>query len=546
MEVSDRRMFFDDLFEAFTMLAVGNYVSLYDVNDHITRYSESAVNYFGLPGEYIADGAYDWTDYIHPDDRARYTEIMGSLLKMEKRVYDLVYRVKNREGDYAAFRFVGALLRDSEGEGSFVGGMMINEGVTENIDSITVFRNRNGFMSDLDLMLETKKPGDILLIGFNGLSRLNERYGYGYGNMALQQIGWTIQESLAYEGVVYRLQDGIYAVILPDGEDHGVEALYAGIRQRFQTGISIGGVRQSFVINGTYFRLTEFSVSPVTIYNNLMFGYGESKKRKHGQLVPVNHGETGEGREMDLVDRVRRCMLDECRGFYLKYQKVRDFTAGRVSGVEALLRWADDDYGEILPGEFLPVLERDIAYEELGYWILRRVLDDGREFLKKRPACVIGFNISPFQLEDDYFLPTLLVYAEERAFPVDHLAIELTKECRYLDTALLTERVAAFREKGIRVILDDFGSGFGSLELLRRMEVDTVKFDIEYTAGIDSDASARNDLACLVGMVRGHGLRACVKGVETASLYEAAAAMDVDLMQGNCLSEPVLFADLEL
>ena len=90
--IKNRRQYLDDEFDAFSMLAGGNYVSLYDVRAKLTRYSLGAVELFGLPGEYIEDGAFSWADRVHPEDRKRYQDIMGKLIACETLTYDLNYR----------------------------------------------------------------------------------------------------------------------------------------------------------------------------------------------------------------------------------------------------------------------------------------------------------------------------------------------------------------------------------------------------------------------------------------------------------------------
>ena len=100
-----RKQTLDDTFDAFSMLARGNYVSLYDMKAKLTRYSPGAVELFGLPGEYIPDGVYDWADYIHPEDRRHYLAVMGKLISGETHAYDITYRVRTKEGGYGSFRF---------------------------------------------------------------------------------------------------------------------------------------------------------------------------------------------------------------------------------------------------------------------------------------------------------------------------------------------------------------------------------------------------------------------------------------------------------
>ena len=153
----EHRKILDDLFDAFTILGRGNYVSLYDVKGKMTRYSPAAVELFGLPAEYIPDGAYNWADYVHPEDRLRYKKIMDSLIENQTQSYDLTYRTRLKDGSYATLRYIGAVIRDSDGAPELIGGIMINEGLTEATDPVTVLRNQYGFFQDLAAAVELKK-----------------------------------------------------------------------------------------------------------------------------------------------------------------------------------------------------------------------------------------------------------------------------------------------------------------------------------------------------------------------------------------------------
>ena len=141
MEPLQKQML-DDVFDAFQMISGGALVSLMHVEGGVTRWSPGAVELFGLPGEYIPNGAMDWTEYVHPEDRKRYLDTMAPLSTGNLKAYDLVYRVRLAAGGYASFRVIGSVLRNDQGAPSLIGGIMINQGLTENTDPITVLPNK--------------------------------------------------------------------------------------------------------------------------------------------------------------------------------------------------------------------------------------------------------------------------------------------------------------------------------------------------------------------------------------------------------------------
>lgn len=538
----NRKQFLDDAFNAFTMLAGGNYVSLYDVNGQLTRYSPGAVELFNLPGEYIPDGAYDWIDYIHPEDRKRYQTAMDDLISHGKLSYNLTYRVRTRDGNYVLFRFVGAVMRDEQGNPSLIGGMMVNEGPLENTDPVTVLRNQYGFFSDLSAIQATVQKCVILLMGINKMPQINEEHGYGYGNRLLQQVGWLIQEIAGQDGIVYRMEGSKFAFLSKNLSEQEVVAVYQKIRQKLQSGVTIDGVRQNLTSNGGLISVNDSAMNERAIFTCLSYAYKESKTRKHGAPVVFSESDNQNSRtSLKLIDKIRTCMLDECQGFYLLYQPVMNVQTEEPIGVEALIRWGDDEHEEVLPSDFIPVLEQDFAFEELGIWIIRQSMKDGVKFLEKNPDFLMGINISASQLEDDFFIESLLEIASQTGFPLSNLCLELTKDCRLLEFDLLKEKSAELQEKGIRILIDDFGSGFASLEILKALSADLVKFDMQFVSGIEENEDDRQDLQRLSELASIHGPNVCIKGVETEGMRNLLKSFPISSMQGYTYEKPISF-----
>lgn len=544
---TNRKQFLDDQFDAFTMLSAGNYVSLYDIQGHLTRYTPAAVELFGLPGEYIQDGAYNWNDWVHPEDLAYYQNVMSGLITGERLTYDLSYRARLRDGSYGMFRFVGAVIRDDDGKPSMVGGIIINEGLVENTDPITVLRNQYGFFADLTAMLKTGQDCVILLIGINRLSHINGEHGYSYGNRILQQVGLQIQEITGQSGIVYRMDGSKFAVVAKNLSEEDAADLYDRIRRKLRNDISIDGVRQTLLISGGLFLVHDRTMNDRTIYTCLKYAYRESKEKKHGALVVFNPSAKSDTDDtLSLLERIRSCMIEECQDFYLEYQPVYRTGDRNMIGVEALIRFRDEEQGEILPERFMPVLEQDFAFEELGIWIMRRAMTDGRKLLETNPELVLGINIAPSQLEDEYFAGIVSEVAQQTRFPLRNLCLELTRGCRFLEMELIRERVAELQEQGVRVLIDDFGSGFGSLEILRELRVDYVKFDMKFVREIEQNETDRMDLRNLCELASVHGPVICVKGVETEKMTELLEDFPITSMQGFYFSRPMAAEKLVL
>ena len=540
-----QKQILDDVFDAFQMISGGALVSLMQVEGGVTRWSPSAVELFGLSGEYISNGAMDWTEYVHPEDRKRYLDTMGPLATGDLHAYDLVYRVRLKTGEYSSFRVIGSVLRNDAGAPSLIGGVMINQGLTENTDPITVLPNKYAFYEDLNALMVHDGKAVVLLLGVSKLSRINEGHGYSYGNRVLQEIAWLVQETLGQRGKVYRMDAATFAIVSDSLSRQELAAVYDSIRLRLQRGIRVENNRHNLTANGGLISIEGIHTDPATIYSCLNYAYRESKQRRHGELVDFNGSVKYDVNEsLEMVNVIRDCIVEGCRGFSLDYQPIVSMETGRALGAEALVRWEGEPYGLVPPGEFIPILEKDFVFEELGGWILRRAMEDGMKFLEKDPDFQLGINISASQVEDEYFIDSVTETMRETGFPAGNLSLEITKGCRLLDFDRLHEVAESLHKLGIRVGVDDFGTGFESIGFLKRFAADYIKFDRELIRDIETDAADRETMDYLAKCAAVRGTHVIVKGVETAGMQDILKNCRIGSAQGNLYSKPTSFDEV--
>lgn len=541
----NRKQLLDDMFGALSIMSGGHYVSLYDIKGKLTRFSAGAVELFDLPGEYIPDGANNWTDHIHSEDQAYYQKIMGELILCSKLTYDITYRVRQKDGSYGLYRFKGAVIRDDSGSPSLVGGVIINEGALDNTDPVTVLRNRYGFFRDLSEMQKLGRESVLLLIGVDRLAEINEEQGYGYGNDLLRQVGWTIRDLCEHDGFVYRMEGSKFAFIAKDHSIGEVVRIYSRIRKKLQSGIEIDGMRQSLNPCASAMTVSDPDISVNAIYTCLLYAYSESKLKKHGNIVVFNRNRASDGLgDLKMTDAIHNDILNGFGGFYLRYQPVYRLASGNLIGVETLLRWKNDEFGEVLPSRFMPIIEHDHALSELTLWVTRNAMLDGLGFFEKNDDMFLGINVSAAQIEDDYFIPELIDTAQQTKFPLHRLIIEMGKDCRLLDPEIVHSRTKELRDNGIKFLLDDFGSGFSSIGVLRALDADYIKFDLSFVQNIETSEHDRTDLEKLSELCSARGCDVCVKGIENEKMHTIIENFPITSVQGFHYSEPVTAGEI--
>ena len=529
-----RRQILDDIFDAYVILGKGTYVSLYDVVGQMTRYSPAAVDLFDLPGEYIPAGADKWSARVHPEDRLRYETIMGKLIEGTAKHYDLHYRVRIKDGSYSMLHLVGSILRnEASGLPELIGGIMINEGLMEYTDPITVLRNQYGFYQDLSAAMELEKKCTMLMIGITKIGELNEVQGYSYGNKVLQQIGWLLQERLGMEGTLYRMDGAKFLLLTEQLNEEQVANKYDEIRKELLNGIQVDQTKQVLISSGGMITINGKGVDERAVFSALSYTCRESRLHKNGRLVNFN-GNLNQNAQsrLELIDEIRNSILIDRKGFKLEYQLTVDANTEEPTGLETFVKYESERFGEITEDEFIPILERDFVFEELGYWILRQAMRDGRKLLELVPEFILGVSITQVQLEDEYFIEEIQKISRQEEFPLENLCLELTRTCRLLNMEFVKIIVEKIKKLGIKIIINDFGTGLASIDFLRELEPDYIKFDKKYSIHFD-DESCRQIIRCLSELAGAFGTKVCINGIDNEYMHQAIKGYKVHRLQGS-------------
>ena len=540
----EHRKILDDLFNAYAMIGRGNYVSVYDVTGEISRFSPAAVELLGLPGEYITGGHVNWGNYVHPEDRFVYTRTIKALLDGELKGYDMSYRTRLKDGTYAVLRFIGATINGADGKPELIGGIIINEGLTESTDPVTVLRNRYGFFRDLAAAVELKRNCVAMLCGINRMNQINEEHGYAFGNSVLQQTGWLLQEAVGQDGTIYRMDGAKFAFLTESLSPEEVAVKYEKIRRAAQAGLPVENVRQVLSINGGMIHFDSGTYDERTIHSCLNFAYQESKFYHNGKLVNYN-GAIGMNthESLELLAEVRDNILMDCENFSLRYQPVLDAKTEQLTSMEALLCWHSDRFGDVPPSAYVPVLERDYLFEELGYWILRRAMEDGMKILARKPDMMVNVNISPAQIVDDFLFEEIDKISASTGFPPENLCFELTQSCRLIEPDILRRIVHALKAKGLLCLIDDFGSGVASIDFLRDLAPNFIKLEKEYITNMN-DAGNFQIVRHLSELAAELGTQVCLKGIENAAIRDEVKKFPITNVQGHYYSEAVTLDEI--
>lgn len=534
----------DTLFSAFSVVSEGSYVYLCDIKNNFSRWSKSAIDYFGLPDEYMYDAGKIWEEHIHPDDRKTYNESIDKIFSGRASSHDMQYRARTLNGNYVKCTCKGVVVTDGDGTPIYFGGTIKNNTILSYTDAITGLRSLYGFFDDIDMYLSRKMQFSILMVGMSRFSAINDVYGFRFGNNTLDTFAKLLSEKFGKFGTLYKMDGTKFALITTTAVPEELAAVYKEVKHRVTHSFTVNDEKVILSLNGGLITVDDFDLSKDTITSCLKYTYYQSKNSSLGDLEIFRNSISDDNRQfIEMMNVIRTSVTDGCKGFFLCYQPIMCAANEKLMGMEALIRWKNDTYGAVSPNQFIPILEQDPVFPELGRWILRQAIIDSKKYVEKYPDFLIHVNISYAQLERRDFINEITDILEELDFPPKNLCLELTERCRLLDIGLLKSLFKALRVYGIKIALDDFGTGFSSIGIIRELDFDTIKVDREFVKNIDHSASDQKTVHFISNLAETFQAKVCVEGVETNNIKNVLGNYDIESFQGFYYSRPIVMSE---
>ena len=225
----------------------------------------------------------------------------------------------------------------------------------------------------------------------------------------------------------------------------------------------------------------------------------------------------------------------------LHYQPIIAAHGGRIVGVEALLRWTHPQRGSIGPAVFIPIAEQMGLMDVIGAFVLRRALQEA----KRWPDLYIAVNLSPLQVRDGSIVDTVRAALAESGVPPSRLMLEITEGVLIDNPEEMVRRIEDLHALGVRVALDDFGSGYSNLSYLQRFPLDKLKIDRGFVTALGNSANGGVIIQAIVALGRALGLSILVEGVETEQQRVLLRLAGCDEMQGFLFARPAPAAAID-
>ncbi len=267
----------------------------------------------------------------------------------------------------------------------------------------------------------------------------------------------------------------------------------------------------------------------------------QAKRAGRGGSALYRADADGAHRRLELTSRLPAAIAGG--ELELHYQPVLDLAAGRIAGVEALVRWNDPERGQVSPAEFIPLAEDTGLIDAVGAWVLDAVCRQARAWQDQGLEVETAFNVSPQELMRPGFARRLEERMAAHGVRPGRLLLEII-ESALVDPAAVGAVLEHVERLGVRIAIDDFGAGFSSLTRLRHLTVHMLKLDRTFLAGVPDDLRGGAFITAMIGLAQRLGLQVVAEGIETAAQLEFLRGERCGLGQGFHLARPLPAADV--
>ncbi|MDQ1696117.1 MAG: diguanylate cyclase [Frankiaceae bacterium] len=415
---------------------------------------------------------------------------------------------------------------------------LVGNGVEARTDELSGLRNRRAFLEAVERRIAAGHGlFAIVLIDLDRFKEVNDSLGHIAGDDLLREVGVRLKARMRQGDVLARLGGDEFAILLENTQAEAAREIAERLRLDLQ---------QAFVKDG------------MTIYSDASCGVAvwpeaaddvggllqradiamyDAKRERSGTAIYTHGEDTDLSAPLRFVDELRTALLDD--QLVLHYQPKIGLRTAKLEGVEALVRWKHPVRGLLPPDSFLPLAERYGLMRQLTTRVLTLALDQVSEWHRAGMDTSVAVNISVSNLLDLELPEQVRTLLEVRDLSPSCLILEVTETTLMADPTRATELLTRLQAIGVRVSIDDYGTGYSSLARLRELPVNELKLDRSFLLGISRDPRAGAIVRSTVELAHSLGLTLVAEGIETQRDEEILRELACDLGQGFHLARPL-------
>ncbi|HEY3679473.1 MAG TPA: EAL domain-containing protein [Bradyrhizobium sp.] len=451
--------------------------------------------------------------------------------------------------------FSGWLGADGQQYGAVLRDITVRKREAERIrylaeyDTLTGLANRNTLQSGVAAMIGSSEISGggiaLLVLGLDGFQNINDLLGHSYGDRVLQAVAKRLKQEAGDVGLVARLSGDEFAIAMPRASlPYPVGEFAERIVEAFDQPLLAGSREQRVKISTGVAVYPEGGHNAEELLSNghLAFCRAKGPRRGGHVMFDTSMREELEARvtlETELARAVER------GEFELFYQPQVHLEDGRLSGAEALIRWRHPERGLVPPIEFMPVVNSSAISDQIGAWVMETACRQARKWELAGTGIRVGINLSPSQIQSGDLAKSVAEMLDMVGLSPSLLELEVTEDILLQDEARVLDTFQRIQNLGVRVVFDDFGTGYASLSYLKKFPLDGLKIDKSFVFDLLTDTDDAAIVNSTVGLSKQLGLSVIAEGIENRASADLLLTMGCEEGQGYFFGKPMPAADFE-
>jgi len=413
-----------------------------------------------------------------------------------------------------------------------------------NYDDLTNLPNRNLFKYQLNKEIrKSRRNGSLLSLLFLDLDHfkdINDTLGHAIGDKLLKEVSLRISQCVRETDTVARLGGDEFAVILPDANRQRIEIIAQQIIKILNKPFSLDQNKVEHYISTSIgiVLYPEDGIDIESLMKHADQAMYKAKLEGRNRFCYFTRSMQLEAYEkMILTHHLRHALVNN--ELHVYYQPILDLSYGRIIKAEALLRWKHPERGIIEPSVFIPLAEESGLIQEIGEWVFEQVCFNIKQWQKEFGYIIqISVNVSPIQFK--YFNKhSWSDRLSQLGLPGNSINVEITEGLLLKDVANVKDRLLEYRNAGIEVSIDDFGTGFSSLSYLKKFDIDYLKIDRSFISNLINNDTDRALVEAIVVMAHKLDINTIAEGVETKEQQDLLIQFGCDYVQGFYYSSAI-------
>ncbi len=417
-------------------------------------------------------------------------------------------------------------------------------------DQLTGLANRRLFSDRLDQLIKMGQRKEnfipVILIDLDSFKIVNDTMGHSGGDLLLKEVAKRLEERVRQTDTVARFGGDEFLILLNNVEQYSdIERIVKKIMESFSQPFQVHG--QDFFISASagvsVFPLDGQDVESL-IKNADITMYTAKEKGKNQFAMCTEEIKDTALLNVNLSNSLYR--VEERGELELYYQPQIDLVSGKISGLEALLRWRHPELGMISPGLFIPLAEMNGTINKIGEWVLKEAVSQNKKWQEKGlPPIRVAVNLSAIQLNNPSFIKLVEELIIKSGMEAELLELEVTESAALRESVNVVETLRQLQEMGVLIAIDDFGTEYSSLKRLKELPFDRLKIDIDFVSGIDKSEKDQAIVMTIIKLAKNLRAKVIAEGVETYSQLSFLTERGSDEVQGYYFHKPMPAQEVE-